>query len=95
MKIMENKTAERILFNKCGTVMIDSNEQLCVFRKHALEAMEEYANQNKRNVIVNAIAEYDKFLLDSGYTDSDVWCELPTAADTFLKEYLKNSLTNL
>jgi hypothetical protein len=44
----------------------------------------------ERNIIVNAIAAYDKFLLEHGYTDNDVWAEPPTAADTFLKEYFKS-----
>jgi predicted translin family RNA/ssDNA-binding protein len=35
-------------------------------------------------MLKDILTDYDKFLLENGYTDSDVWCEPPTAIDRFL-----------
>jgi len=41
-----------------------------------------------RDRAYSLLEEYTRFLLDNGYTDSDVYDELPTAIDRFLNPSL-------
>jgi DNA-directed RNA polymerase alpha subunit len=39
-----------------------------------------------RNEAIELLRMYDRFLMDKGYVDSDIWAETPTTIDEFLEQ---------
>ena len=77
MKLKQSSIIENILKEKVKKF----------YDPEAMKTKEYIEKERIIEIIKDFLTEYDKFLLENGYTDSDVWYP-PTAIDRFLNHEL-------